>query len=278
MRKTAKIVIDSSDDELPDIRALVRGNKEADRRKVPVHHTNEKNSTPRAAEENAARGSNTVRRRKLGQVSGQSLLRPWKQDDPSRPRDASEPRKSGAAQRSEQPTLRLRERKPRAAAEVIPAEEEDDEEFISAKEEITIVEEAGSEYNASVFSDGQTSDFEDDSEFEQDSGLDPSPKKRSLKPRSVPKFKPPTGLLRRPVKSLVQRRDEKPTDRPARQGGDIAGKTSAKTRTVGNNEKSTEKGPRASKTRNRVNPDDDLTKNFSRLGMWVQVPGLQRDR
>jgi len=145
------------DDEFPDINALV-GKKLQQNNSISTKQTTFKQSASETP-----RPPTAVRRRRLGPLTDNLLLRAWTPDsaeDGREERHASQ-RQTDAKPRRTRVELRTRSITPAAVVPSSPAGEE--EEYVSAKEEVTLIEEV------SVLDDTFHScgpDDSDDSEFE----------------------------------------------------------------------------------------------------------------
>ncbi|KAK4247156.1 SprT-like family-domain-containing protein [Corynascus novoguineensis] len=191
---------DDDDAEFPDINALVA------RRKVQPQNNEPKarrilKETPRAKE--PATTAKTVRRRKLAPLTDNLLMRAWTPDsaEADSENDGTSLEKDFFAPRRTRVELRTRNTKPTVV--MPPSPSNDEEEYVSAQEEITIIE------DVSMFDDTFHSCNSDDSEFlvdgdteeENESVPAGSPPRR---PRARPSFqgkdkKRPTG----PVKNRL---------------------------------------------------------------------------
>ncbi len=134
----------SDDDEFPDLDALVSSKKLQDREDAPT--------------------KTAIRRRKLGPLTDNLLLKAW---TPGPSRKSTEERHSLEEREATKPRrarveLRTRNTKPVAAIASSPAGQ--DEEYVSAKEEITLIEEVSiiDDTFHSCDSDGsESSEYED---------------------------------------------------------------------------------------------------------------------
>lgn len=136
MTRLAKTTTIWSDDEFPDIGALVTGKKP--RALKDVLKSRQKPGISSKAEE-ATQPASSVRRRKLGPLTDNLLLRAWTPDsaeddgegrDSGRERETMEPRRTRVE-------LRTRKSRPTAPLASSPLQ---DEEYVSAQEEVTIIE------------------------------------------------------------------------------------------------------------------------------------------
>lgn len=125
--------LSDDDDEFPDINTLVR-------KKTAQAEANRKSSaTPAAAKktpknEEPVNPATTVRRRRLGPLSDNLLLRAWTPDSAGecRGKETIKPRR---------PRVELRTRRPSPPVIVPSSPGEQEEDYVSAKEEVTIIEE-----------------------------------------------------------------------------------------------------------------------------------------
>ena len=153
----------SDDDEFPDLDALVSRKKSQDREDAPT--------------------KTTIRRRKLGPLTDNLLLKAW---TPGHPRKSTEERHSLEEREATKPRrarveLRTRNTKPVAVIASSPAGQ--DEEYVSAKEEITLIEEVSiiDDTFHSCDSDGSaSSEFED--KEDEDFLADFLPRRLTIKP------------------------------------------------------------------------------------------------
>lgn len=130
----------SEEDEFPDINTLVqRTNKKTQ----GLNSNNPRKSSK--ATEHAAEGAKTtktpaVRRRKLGQLPDNLLLKPWSRD--GTPTDAT-PSTANLTGSISRPRVQLRARKQESTAQITPIQgEAEQEKGNSAEEEETFIEEA----------------------------------------------------------------------------------------------------------------------------------------
>lgn len=143
MARGRRIVVDSSDDEFPDLQDIVSFKAKASKNV----------GTPVTKPDQSGVNKNTVRRRKLGSIPDNPLLRPLGDKSFSTPAPTKEKRKSTTPQRIE---LRTRKTRP-----VVTSVEVDDISEAESVQEETIIED---------FSEGDSgSDFEaSESEAEED--------------------------------------------------------------------------------------------------------------
>ena len=174
-RKTRIEDDSSSSDEFPGLDQLIKGSKQTARVKgVSALQTAPGSKVATAAPTPPA----TVRRRKLGQLTHSTLLQPWGQDGREPPEGIDEPH-SKNPEPSQGPRVKLRARKPQILVEITPKDEgdENDDEYLSAKEEITFVEEATVHESdgSSDFQQSEGSDFENDDDSDMDTFFDSQP-------------------------------------------------------------------------------------------------------
>ncbi|KAH6847402.1 SprT-like family-domain-containing protein [Chaetomium sp. MPI-CAGE-AT-0009] len=193
MARLAKSTIWSDDDEFPDIDALVSGKKPRTQKDAPKSR---QKTSGLLRMETPAKPAVTVARRKLGPLTDNLLLRAW---TPESAEDDGEGRGSDRETENMEPRrtrVELRARRTRAAA--APASSPlQDEEYVSAQEEVTVIEDISAFDGTfhSCYSEG--SDYSDSEEAEQD-------RKSQLKP-------PPARL---PVKPMLRVADDKRPGRP----------------------------------------------------------------
>lgn len=152
---------DESDDSLPDLAALAKKKKLATQRKTTPKAIPEENGV----EEKPTKAPATVRRRKLGPISDKGLLGGWKPDGILDEVDAPISRAKEES-KSREPRVELRARKPAPAQVTPPPENENGEEdgpsgYLSAKEEVTFIEEASTLDCGFETAQSSASDFED---------------------------------------------------------------------------------------------------------------------
>ena len=180
----------SDDDEFPDIGALVTGKKARALKDAPK--SRQKPSGPSKVEE-ITKPASAIRRRKLGPLTDNLLLRAW---TPDRAEDGGEGGDSGRERESMEPRrtrveLRTRKSRPMAALASSPLQ---DEEYVSAQEEVTIIEDVsmfdgtfhscnseGSE-NSENSEGSEYSGSEDIEEEDRDFEADPAPTRLRMKP------------------------------------------------------------------------------------------------
>ncbi len=160
---TARSDHSDDDDEFPDLDALVSRKKLEGREDAPT--------------------TTTVRRRKLGPLTDNLLLKAWTPDHRSKGREerhSLEERKATVPRRA-RVELRTRTAKPVAAIASSPAGQ--DEEYVSAKEEITLIEEVSiiDDTFHSCDSDGSESSEYEDKE-DEDFLADFLPRRLTTKP------------------------------------------------------------------------------------------------
>ena len=174
---------DDDDDEFPDIGALVG------RKQLQVQEdasATRSKAKGRKKTEEPAKSAPAVRRRKLGPLTDNLLLRAWTPDSVG---DRKEEKRSlnerqATIPRRARVELRTRSTKPAAAIPPSPADEE--EEYVSAQEEVTIIEEVSMFDDTFHSCDSEGSEFsghEDSEEGDGDFFADSPPRKASTKPR-----------------------------------------------------------------------------------------------
>lgn len=151
---------DDSDDSLPDLAALAKKKKLATQKKNVSKAAFEENGV----DENPTKAPATVRRRKLGPISDKGLLGGWKPTGALDEMDAPISRAKEES-KSRKPRVELRARKPSPAQVSPPPEDEKEEDgpsgYLSAKEEVTFVEEASTLDCGFETAQSSASDFED---------------------------------------------------------------------------------------------------------------------
>lgn len=235
MARGRRIVIDSDDDDFPEIQDLGRSRDE-ESRKFGLSATQTEDATTKA----------TVRRRKLGALSDNTMLRPKVDRVPSRTIFDDDGEDSARPRRTE-----LRITKPRP---VVKSFEIDRCSDTDSMHEETIIEDFcdddGSDFEASRISGSDESDFSDE-EFLQRS---PS---RSKRPGNETKGSNRSGQAKRspsPSAQLLSEAIEAQERNDLRQSG-----------SEGNRAKSKTTSKRASKSRD-ITPSD-LTRPLSKLNM-----------
>ncbi|KAK4124572.1 hypothetical protein N657DRAFT_663574 [Parathielavia appendiculata] len=194
------------DDGFPDIDALV-SSKELQAQAVTDKA--QKQPKERSSTEEAAKPATTIRRRKLGPLTDNLLLKAWTPDSAEsagvkkhagRGREKSEPRRT---------RVELRTRNTKLAV-VIPSSPADlDDEYVSAQEEASIIEDV-SMFDDTFHSCGsegsslENNGHEDDEDGEDIFGPDIPPKRSPVKPRLPPKDRVQRGRRSRETSSEVQ--------------------------------------------------------------------------
>ncbi|KAK1831188.1 SprT-like family-domain-containing protein [Podospora conica] len=134
---------DESDDSLPDLTALAAKKKKLAASKKPAPEATPKEN---GVEGNPTKAPATVRRRKLGPISDKGLLGGWKADGILGEVDAPV-FKASEETKSRKPRVELRARKVTPAQATPPPEKDEKEEedgpsgYLSAREEVTVIEE-----------------------------------------------------------------------------------------------------------------------------------------
>ncbi len=187
----------SDDDEFPDIGALVSSRKLPSDDDAPSAQPATKG---RVKLQVLAAPTPTVRRRKLGTLTDNLLLKAWTPDNAG---DSGEERYSveGETAMPRRARVELRTRKTKTVALVSSPPVVEDDEYVSAKEEVTIVEEvsicddtfhscASESSEGSDFSVHEDKDSEDD---DSDFLLNTPPRRQAAKPKAEPKSKKQLG-------------------------------------------------------------------------------------
>ncbi len=164
MARTARpttIWNDSDDDEFPDLDALIS------RKKTTQVQARKDAQTPRPPKPTARQKANglatpaTVRRRKLGPLTDNLLLRAWKPDSDREDGEENLPlHQEEEVTRPRRARIELRTRTIKPAVVVPSSPAEQDDTYVSAREEVTIIEEA------SIFDDTFHSCGSEGSEFD----------------------------------------------------------------------------------------------------------------
>ncbi|KAL1839592.1 hypothetical protein VTJ49DRAFT_1335 [Mycothermus thermophilus] len=180
LARTPTSLSDDDDDEFPDISRLVLSTR-AQRPATTPRPASTPAARLRLKERTgeAAKPPTTVRRRKLGPLTDNLLLRAWtpnrSEDGQQNAIEMDDEAELRRPSRPSHPRVELRPRTPAAARNptVIPSSpaEEEDEEYVSAREEITITEETTEEVTeeASIFDNtfhSCSSEDLEDSEFQ----------------------------------------------------------------------------------------------------------------
>ncbi|KAK3290764.1 SprT-like family-domain-containing protein [Chaetomium fimeti] len=200
MARLAKSTIWSDDDEFPDIDALVTGKKP--RSQKDALKSRQKPNGPFSTQE-AAKPAVTVRRRKLAPLTDNLLLRAWTPDSAE---DDGERRGSDRETENMEPRrtrVELRTRRAKSAAAPAPSPLQD-EEFVSAQEEVTITDDVSLFDGTFHTCNSEGSDYSGSEDFEEDGKSQPKPLRTGRLP-----VKP---LLRMVDKTRSGRASEDATD------------------------------------------------------------------
>jgi hypothetical protein len=179
------------DDEFPDIDALVATKKS--QAKKAGSTTQQKLKVPTTTQE-AEKPTPAVRRRKLGPLTDNLLLRAWTPDSAEEGREERHSFKEEAKPRRTRVELRTRNTKPAVVVPSSPADQ--DEEYVSAKEEVTIIEEVSMCGDSFHSCDSEGSEFSGSEEEEGDDdvfGVDTPPSRPPAKPRFQTKDRKVSG-------------------------------------------------------------------------------------
>lgn len=194
----------SDDDEFPDIDGLVNGKKPGSLKNASKSRQNQ--NRPLKVEE-PTKPASTVRRRKLGPLTDNLLLRAWIPDNAE---DDGERRNLGRKRENIEPRrtrveLRTRKSKPAAALASSPLQ---DEEYVSAQEEVTIIEDV-SMFDGTFHScNSEASEGSEGSESLEGSEYSGS---ESVDEEETSEGNPPPTRLR--VKPMLRKADKKPPRR-----------------------------------------------------------------
>lgn len=200
---------DDDDDEFPDIGTLVRNRKlQAQENASPAGMEVRSGTEEGAKPEISARPATVVRRRKLGQLSDNLLLRAWTPEIAGGGHHQTREKEKMEPQRRQ---TEANTRTTRLAAVNPPSPGEQEEDYVSAKEEITIIEVsiaddtfhscgsegAGDDDDLEKPEDDSDLEESEDSEFEGTESLgsdgdddflaDSPPRRPAAKPRIQPK-------------------------------------------------------------------------------------------
>lgn len=176
---------DDDDDEFPDIGVLVR-RKKTQAQDNPSHSATETGERP-GGDEEPKKPATGIRRRKLGPLSDNLLLRAWTPDSTEDERQRCRDKENVEPRRTR---VELRARKATPAAVTPPSPEDQENDFVSAREEVSIVEEVSIADDTFHSCESEGSEFQDsDSEYrgsddESDDIFGSSPPRRPpAKPR-----------------------------------------------------------------------------------------------
>jgi hypothetical protein len=174
------------DDEFLDIDALVATKKLQTKKAGPT--TQRKPKAPAKAQE-VEKPTTAVRRRKLGPLTDNLLLRAWTPDSAEEDREEKHSFKEDVKPRRTRVELRTRNIKPAVAVPSSPVDP--DEEYVSAKEEVTIIEEVSMFGDSFHSCDSEGSEFSGSDEDDDDDvfGVDTPPSRAPAKPRFQTKDK-----------------------------------------------------------------------------------------
>ncbi|KAK4149105.1 SprT-like family-domain-containing protein [Chaetomidium leptoderma] len=195
LAKLAKPPTAWSDDdgEFPDIDALVNSKKPPTEKDASKARQNAKG---RPKTEEPANPPATVRRRKLGPLTDNLLLRAWAPDSAGGDWDEKHSlQEKSAKPRRTRVELRTRNTKPAVVIPSSPADQ--DEEYVSAQEEVTIIEEVSmfddDTFHSCGSEDSEFSGREDAEEDDEEFSADYPPMRPPAKPRSQAKDRKRTG-------------------------------------------------------------------------------------
>ena len=195
------------DDEFPDLDALVSRKKLQVREDAPT--------------------TTTVRRRKLGLLTDNLLLKAWTPGHPKKSTEERHPLEERGATAPRRARVELRTRNTKSVAAIASSPAGQDEEYVSAKEEITLIEEVSilDDTFHSCDSDGSESSEYEDKE-DEDFLADFLPKRLTTKPslRSKDSSRPgrASGDAERRDDFQVKEDQEDKTQRAANPGRSIS--------------------------------------------------------
>jgi hypothetical protein len=127
---------DDDDDEFPDIDALVSRKK----LQTDAPKARRKATAPLRTGEASRPPPSTVRRRKLGPLTDNLLLRAWTPDSAEEDREGGNSHRENESSEPRRTRVELRTRKTKPAAVLPSSPPNQDEEYVSAQEEVTIIE------------------------------------------------------------------------------------------------------------------------------------------
>ena len=259
-RSSRPRVIDSSDEddnEFPDLADLARQKRSTKSRGILPSQSSATNGS-KTASEGASNAPASVRRRKLGLASDNALLRAWTPDGGANDGgNGSDDAVSKKARQPRRPRVRLRARKSKPVAVTPPAAVEEQDDYVSAQEEVTITEEvslvsdAAESGESDPASDDEDDDFIDD-EFHEDDEDDGQEE-------FFPSRSPPRTTSRLKIKKTLQT-----GGRPTSIGKQTVETTSSANHKPPRKVSSSRDQRQGSKTVEETS-ERDLTNTFSRL-------------
>lgn len=243
-------VIDSSDedDSFPDLAVL--------RQKTTARGTSKNEDLN--AEESQAKPTPSVRRRKLGLIADNALLRAW---TPSAQIEAELEEREKKNPRRPRIQLRSRESKP---AQLTPTcTKEEQEGYVSAQEEVTITEDVSLADDVFQSAGSDASEFEDSlDDFIVDDDDDISYHEDASEFRPIPARPPPKPRFRLKEKSLSRAASE---DKESK-SEDITIRLPSETKPV---VRETRPPPEQGTLKKTTGNGKDLADSLSRLKLWV---------
>ncbi|KAL2163387.1 hypothetical protein VTH06DRAFT_5444 [Thermothelomyces fergusii] len=250
---------DDDDDEFPDLDALVS------RRKYQLPEGSDlttQNENPRSSSktELAEKTTSAIRRRKLGPITDNLLLKAW---TPESAEAGEEHHGAGQRKGSTRPKgagVELRTRSTRSAASPLPppSPRDEDEEYVSAQEEVTIIEDVSVFDDTFHSCDSEDSDFVDGETTEDEDVFADAPPRR---PRSRPRLGPtdkkpgPRAAENAAERTWSNRKENSGTGRRSAAKGGISLQQ--------DHEPQLSKTPRVGET--RMEGDRDLATSMSKL-------------
>ncbi|KAK4034534.1 SprT-like family-domain-containing protein [Parachaetomium inaequale] len=188
---------DDDDDEFPDIDALVSRKKLQAEDDAPKAR---RKATGPLRTGDATKPPTTVRRRKLGPLSDNLLLRAWTPDSAEEDREGGYSRRENESSEPRRTRVELRTRKSKPTAVLPSSPLNQDEEYVSAQEEVTIIE------DVSVFDDTFHSCNSEDSAFS--GSEDAEEEDEDFLADSPPRRPPAKSMFRLMDKKQLERNSE----------------------------------------------------------------------
>ncbi|KAK4098084.1 hypothetical protein N658DRAFT_455847 [Parathielavia hyrcaniae] len=176
------------DDEFPDIDALVSSKNLQSQAATPRAQRQPKG---RSSTDEAVRSATAIRRRKLGPLTDNLLLRAWTPDSAEDAREETHARGERERREPRRTRVELRTRNTKLAAVVPSSPADPDNDYVSAQEEASIIEDVSMFDDtfhscASEGSDSEFNGYEDDEDEDDVFGADIPPQRSPAKPRLPP--------------------------------------------------------------------------------------------